>query len=247
MRVVIVETPETLAVAAADLVASVVRARPDAVIGLPSGETPLGLYRELARRVQGRELDLSGVTAFAVDEFYGVPAGSPGTNAAYFASHLAFPLRALHVPRSDAPDPDGECARFSALLRELGPPDLTVLGIGTNGHIAFNEPGAAFDSRVRLVSLTEESRRAHADAFGRIDRVPRAGLTIGIADILEARRVMLLASGSAKAAILARALRGPETPDVPASALRRHPALTVIADRAAAAALQRYEGSSPSA
>ncbi len=247
MRVVIVESPGTLAVAAADVVASVVRARPDAVIGLPSGETPLGMYRELARRVDAGELDLSHVTAFAVDEFYGVPAGSPGTNAAYFATHVQFPLHALHVPRSDAPDPDGESARFAALLREIGPPDLVVLGIGTNGHIAFNEPGAPFDSRVRPVHLTEESRRAHTDAFGDLDRVPRAGLTIGIADILDARRVLLLASGSAKAPIVARALRGPATAEVPASALRSHPALTVIVDRAAAAELHRHEGSSPNA
>ncbi|HXH26044.1 MAG TPA: glucosamine-6-phosphate deaminase [Vicinamibacterales bacterium] len=247
MRIVIVENPETLAVAAADVVASVVRARPDAILGLPSGETPLGLYRELGRRVDAGDLDLSRVTAFAVDEFYGAPAGAPGTNAAYFAARLTFRLRALHLLRSDAPDPEAECARFAAILRELGPPDLVVLGIGADGHIAFNEPGSPPDSRTRLVALTDETRRAHAEAFGGLERVPRTGLTIGIADILEARRVLLLASGGAKAGILARALRGPETPEVPASALRRHPALTVIADRAAAADLQRYEGARPNA
>lgn len=234
MRVVVVENPETLAVAAADVVAAAVRTRPDGVIGLPSGETPLGLYRELARRVGAGALDLSRVTAFALDEFCGVPAGAPGTNAVYFAAHLTVPLRALHIPRCDAPDPGAEGARFAALLRDLGTVDLVTLGIGTNGHIAFNEPGSPFDSRTRVVPLTEETRRAHAEAFGAIDRVPRQGLTIGIADILEARRVLLLASGAAKAAILARALRGPETPDVPASALRRHRDLTVIADREAA-------------
>jgi glucosamine-6-phosphate deaminase len=239
MRIVIVESRETLAVAAADVVASVVRARPDAVIGLPSGETPLGMYRELARRAVAGDLDLSGVTAFAVDEFYGVPAGAPGTNAAYFAAQVRFPLRTLHLLRSDAPDPETECARFAALLREIGPPDLVILGIGTNGHIAFNEPGSAFDSRTRPVQLTPESRQAHAGAFGGTEQVPRTGLTIGIGDILEARRVLLLASGGTKAGVLARALHGPETPELPASALRRHPALTVIADREAAATLRR--------
>ncbi|HXF51838.1 MAG TPA: glucosamine-6-phosphate deaminase [Dehalococcoidia bacterium] len=238
MRTVVVENPDTLAVSAADVLAAVVRARPDAVIGLPSGETPVGLYRELERRVRAGALDLSRVTVFAVDEFYGVPAGAPGTNAAYFAARLTAPVRALHIPRSDAPDPNAECARFAALLREVGPLDLVTLGIGTNGHIAFNEPGTPFDSRTRPVVLTEETRRAHAEAFGGLDRVPTMGITIGIADILEARRALLLASGAAKADILARALRGPETPDVPASALRRHPDLTVIADREAAAALR---------
>lgn len=238
MRIVVVESPETLAVSAADVLAAVVRARSDAVIGLPSGETPVGLYRELARRVQAGALDLSKVTVFALDEFCGPPPGAPGTNAAYFASRLTVPVRALHLPRSDAPDPDAECERFAALLRSLGPLDLVTLGIGTNGHIAFNEPGSFFDSRTRRVALTEETRRAHADAFGGLDRVPRTGLTIGIADILEARRALLLASGVAKADILARALRGPETPDVPASALRRHRDITVVADREAAAALR---------
>lgn len=247
MRIVIVESPETLAVAAADAVAAVVRARPDAVLGLPSGETPLGLYRELGRRVDAGELDFSRVTAFAVDEFYGVPASAPGTNAAYFAARLSFRLRALHLFRSDAPDAEAECARFAAALQQLGPPDLMVLGIGTNGHVAFNEPGSPPDSRTRLVDLSEQTRRGHAEAFGGLERVPRTGLTIGIADILEARRILLLASGQAKAEILERALRGPETTDVPASILRRHPGLTVIADRAAAAGLQHHEGARPNA
>ncbi len=238
MRIVVVESPDTLAVSAADVLAAVVRARPDAVIGLPSGETPVGLYREIERRVRAGALDLSRITVFAVDEFYGVPAGAPGTNAEYFAARLTAPVRALHIPRSDAPDVEAEAARFAGLLRELGPLDLVTLGIGTNGHIAFNEPGSSFDSRTRPVVLTEETRQAHAEGFGGLDRVPRTGITIGIADILEARRALLLASGAAKAGILARALRGPETPDVPASALRRHPDLTVIADREAAAALR---------
>ena len=167
MRIVIVESPDTLAVAAADVVASVVRARADAILGLPSGETPLGLYRDLARRIEAGDLDLSRATAFALDEFYGVTAGAPGTNAAYFGGQLALSLRARDMLRSDAPDPHEECARFAAVLRELGPPDLVILGIGTNGHIAFNEPGSPFDSRTRLVTLTDETRRVHAEVADR--------------------------------------------------------------------------------
>lgn len=242
MRIISVRDAAGLSRMAADIVASLVSERPDAVLGLPTGDTPLGLYSELAKRERAGAAGFSRVMAFAVDEFYGVLQGAPGTNAAYFAARVTLGVKELHQFRSDAPDPDAECRRFAALLLSHGPLDLVILGIGANGHIAFNEPGSPFDSRTRPVKLSAVTRRAHSRAFGGIALVPRTGLTIGVADILEARRALLLASGRRKAQVLARALRGPITTDVPASALQLHPDLTVVADRAAAAMLDDPEG-----
>jgi glucosamine-6-phosphate deaminase len=237
LKIDIPATDEEVAARAADVLGDVVSATPAAVLGLPTGATPLGLYAELARRVRDEGLDLSGVAGFAIDELHGVPPGHPATNASYFREHVTsrLTLRTLRLLDSEAPDPERECARFDALIAEAGGLDLVVLGIGVNGHIAFNEPGSPFDSRCRRVALERSTREPYVRRFGSIDATPSHGLTVGIADIMAARRVLLLAIGADKASIVARALEGPVTEEVPASVLQRHSAVVALLDREAAA------------
>jgi glucosamine-6-phosphate deaminase len=238
MRCYVTNTPAALARQAAGIVCAVIERNPDAVLGLATGATPVGLYAELSARVRTGAVDLQNVTAFSVDELYGVPRAHPATNASYFARHLAgVPLRALHVLDSEAIDPVAECARFRRLIEAAGGFDLVVVGIGVNGHIAFSEPGIAFDSRAGRVALAESTRRDYTQAFGSFEAAPAFGLTLGIADIVSAREVLLLATGTEKAGVVALALEGPVTDQVPASVLQKHAGLVVLLDSAAAARL----------
>jgi glucosamine-6-phosphate deaminase len=239
MHVEILADEAELARRAADVICAAVRARPDVVLALPTGITPIHTYAEIARRVDGGDADFSGVTVFAVDEFAGVTAATPGTNTVFFRDHLTFPLAALHVPDPCADDPGAEARAFAARIAECGGIDLCVLGIGVNGHVAFNEPGAGRDSRSRAVQLTSTSREAHAATFGSIEAVPDHGITLGIADLLDARAILALASGDHKAAIVQRAIEGPQTAGVPASWLQSHDGVTWLLDGAAAARLTR--------
>jgi glucosamine-6-phosphate deaminase len=240
MQVEIAETPEECGRRAADVVCAVARAKPRTALGLASGKTPLWLYAELARRVRVEEAGFRDITAFAIDELYGVPPDHPATNATYFRRELTdrLPLRALHVMDSETPDPGAECGRIQRLIEDAGGLDLVVLGIGGNGHLAFNEPGSPFDSRARKVALEPMSREPYVPFFGSLEATPAFGLTLGIADLLAAPRALLLANGAEKAEAIARALQGPVTEELPASALQRHPDLIVVLDREAAARLR---------
>jgi glucosamine-6-phosphate deaminase len=238
MRIEVAGSARGFAAKAADAVCAAVREKASAVLGLASGRTPIRMYGDLARRVQAGEADLARATAFAIDELYGVPRDHPATNASYFRTHLAgVPLRALHVMDSAAPDPGAECARFARLLHDAGGLDLAVLGIGVNGHLAFNEPGSPFDSRARNVALERSTREPYAAHFGSPEATPAFGLTLGMTELLAARRILLLASGGEKARVVAQALRGPVTEALPASALQRHADVMVLLDRDAAAEL----------
>lgn len=230
MHIETLDSGAALARRAADLVGAARGA-----VALPSGKTPVATYAELARRARAGELDLGDITAFALDELAGVPGDHPATNRAYFARHFPPPI---DVFDGGAADPVAECRRVEAAIAAAGGLELAVLGIGANGHIAFNEPGSPLDSRARLVELAPSTRRGYAGAFGSLEATPRRGLTLGVADLLMARRVILLATGAPKAAIVARALEGPVTTEVPASALQRHADLTVLVDRAAAVRLR---------
>ena len=236
---------EQFARMAANEVCDIVEQHPEAAIGLPSGVTPLALYDELARRVAEGAADLSWVTAFAIDELHGVAPDHRATNASYFRKYVSsrIPLRALHLMASDASDAEAECARFARLVEDTGGLELAVLGIGRNGHIAFNEPGSAFDSPARPVELAPESRARYVDAFGSLEATPPRGLTLGIADLRAARRVVLLALGADKADVVSQALEGAVTEALPASVLRRHANLTVVLDQPAGSRLTRWHES----
>ncbi len=239
MRIDAVPDEEAVAREAAAIIVDAVRAKPGALLGLPTGDTPLRTYAELVRREAAGEADFSGAIAYAVDEFAGATRATPGTNSVFFREHVRLRFRALHCPNHAAADPDEHIRAFADAIRRAGGLDLCVLGIGVNGHIAFNEPGSARDSHARTVGLTDASRRAHADAFGALDRVPARGMTLGVADLLESRLILVIAQGAHKAAIVREALEGPETAAVPASWLRSHPNVTWLLDEAAAALLRR--------
>ncbi|MGI8925660.1 MAG: 6-phosphogluconolactonase [Tepidiformaceae bacterium] len=207
------------------------------VVGLATGNTPLALYDALARRVQQGEAAVSAWRPFAIDE-YGGARGHPCSNRSYFARHWdSIPgARPVLQFEPQAADPAAEAARFRAALAAAGGLDVVLLGIGRNGHFAFNEPGSARDSVTRLADLAPETRAAASACWGEL--TPRSGYTLGLGEILAARRVVLLADGHAKAAIVARALAGPIGPECPASFLREHPAAVVVLDVAAAAGLR---------
>lgn len=241
MRIEVLETAEDVARRAADIVCDALRAKADAVLGLPTGSTPLATYAELARRCDAGECDLSRATVFAIDEFIAPSRTTPGTNSAYYHAHLRIRPRALHCPDPAASNPDEHIAAYADALRRAGGFDLLLLGVGTNGHIAFNEPGSPRESRARVVTLAPETRAAYAAAFG--GQAPERGMTLGVADLLEARRIVVLATGASKAAAVAAAVDGPATAAVPASWLREHDAVTWLLNREAAAALRANNAS----
>lgn len=208
------------------------------VLGVATGGTPASTYRELALRSGGR---LANLRLAALDEYVGLPADHPASYTTFVREQIAGPLGIppgqVGVPRAEAADLAAAADGFEKQLRDNGGVDLQILGIGSNGHIGFNEPGSQADSRTRAVRLAERTRQDNARFFASPDDVPREALTQGIGTILEARRIVLLASGERKARALARATEQPPSADCPASWLQQHPDVLVIADAAAASAL----------
>nr|WP_231703607.1 glucosamine-6-phosphate deaminase [Arthrobacter sp. zg-Y179] len=225
----------------ASFIEVLVRDRPDAVLGLATGSSPLPVYRYLATR----GLDLSRVRAFALDEYVGLPAGSEQSYAAVIEREVVRPLGLdpdrVAVPDGGAEDPAQAAEAFERRLEQSGGVDLQLLGIGHNGHLAFNEPGSPLDSRTRVQRLSETTRRANARFFPSIGEVPRFCITQGLGTIRRARHLLLLVRGEGKAGILERALTGPVDTDCPASILQLHPRVTVIADEAAASGVEGRE------
>ncbi|MDX1891711.1 glucosamine-6-phosphate deaminase [Mycolicibacterium sp. 050158] len=224
-------------------IAALIQGKPDAVIGVATGSSPEPVYRALARFVDAG-LDASGARWFALDEYVGLPPGHPQSYRAVLERVLIGPLglqpASLQVPDGAAADPDGAAEAYEAAISGAGV-DLQILGIGGNGHIGFNEPGTPFTATTHRATLTESTRRANARFFPSADAVPVECLTQGLATIMRADRIELVASGSHKADAVAAALYGPVTEQCPASILRRHPDVRVNLDTDAAAAV--YETS----
>lgn len=223
--------------AAAEIVAAKLRARPDAVFLIPTGTTPLGMYRRLVELHEKENLSFDRATFFNLDEYLGLASDHPASYHVYMKTNFydlvdADPAR-VHVPEGAAPDPEAECARYEAAMSEAGGVDLCVLGIGRNGHIGFNEPGAPFDSRTRVVRLAESTRLVNAADFDE-RHAPERAITVGMQTIFECRQALLLASGSNKARAVKAATEGPVTEEVPASILGQHPEATFLLDRDAA-------------
>ncbi|GAY18313.1 glucosamine-6-phosphate deaminase [Mycobacterium sp. shizuoka-1] len=213
-------------------------------LGVATGGTPQRLYAELARRSAAGEIDLSGAFVVALDEYVGLAADDPHSYAAYVRDRVAEPLGIpsgnVFVPQGDSDDPAAAAAEFEARIAEIGGVDVQIAGIGSNGHLAFNEPGSPPDSTTRVVELSQRTRQDNARFFsGQVAAVPRRAITQGLATIGRARSILLLASGPEKACALAAAVDGPVGTDVPASLLQRHRDVTVIADRAACSKMSR--------
>ncbi|MEO8668528.1 MAG: glucosamine-6-phosphate deaminase [Bauldia sp.] len=222
---------------ACDFVVTALRKNPASVCIFPTGETPLGLFRELVAARKDGAFDASAMRAVTLDEYAAIARDDRRRLFLWLRRELLDPLgipdRRIDAFEPSASDPQAEAARMERRVAELGGIDLAVLGLGANGHLGFNEPGSAFDSRTRPVTLAADSIRSNAAYWGSEADVPRQALTLGIGNLLEAREILVLASGAHKSAILTQALGGPVTTDLPATALRSHPAATFIADRAA--------------
>lgn len=245
MEVIITKTAEEASAFAADIVERKLMSKPTAVLGLATGSTPLGLYKELVKRHREKGLDFSKVTTFNLDEYVGLPPSHPQSYR-YFMEENLFkcinvPASAIHVPYGHADSVLDFCVWYEDEIKRSGGIDIQILGIGGDGHIAFNEPGSSLGSRTRLKTLTEQTIRDNARFFSSIDEVPRFAITMGVGTILEARQIILLAFGASKADIVAEAIEGPVTSQVTASALQLHPDVIVLLDQPAAAKLKRAD------
>ena len=231
---------EAISAAAADVVAERLEEEPSSVLMLPTGITPLGMYRRLVERHRSGGLSFASATFFNLDEYLGLAPDHEASYHVYMKEHFyglidADPAR-IFVPDGAAPDPEAECERYEATIREAGGIDVCVLGIGRNGHIGFNEPGAPFDSRTHVVRLSESTRKVNADDF-EADRAPERAITAGMATIFDSKSVLLLASGTNKAGAVAAAVEDDISERVPASMLRSHPNAGLFLDEAAASDL----------
>lgn len=241
MLIEIVKDYDELSRRAARRVVAALRRKPDLVLGLATGSTPIGLYRELARLYRKGELDLSRVTTFNLDEYYGLPASHEESYHHFMQEHLFKYVnvdpRRTHIPDGRTADVKEECERYEKLLAESGWVDLQVLGIGGNGHIGFNEPGTDFGASTHLIDLAPATIRANARFFPSPEDVPRQAISMGIKTIMHSREIVLLASGPDKAKAIQATAEGPVTSDVPASVLQLHRNAVIIVDRAAAGLL----------
>lgn len=243
MEILIRETPDEGTALAAAVVRSVVRKSSSAVLGLATGSTPLRLYRRLVAEYDSGDLSFRGCTTFNLDEYVGLPPDDPASYASYMSEHLFDRVdidpENTHLPDGRSRDLLAACRDYEASIEAAGGIDLQVLGIGTNGHIGFNEPTGSLASRTWVKILSEETRRNNAADFaGDPERVPRYALTMGIATILDARHCLLLAWGKHKAEAVRQMIEGPLTAKCPASALQLHPRTTVVLDEQAAALLE---------
>jgi glucosamine-6-phosphate deaminase len=243
MRVRIFISADAMARALARHVAGALKADPALVLGLPTGRTPVPLYRDLARLHRAGRADFSRATTFNLDELVGLGARDPRSYRAFMQRHLFDHVnvqpRRIHFLDGTARDVARECDRYEAAIDRAGGIDLQLLGLGTNGHIGFNEPARALFARTHRTRLKPASRRANAPLFGnRLAAVPREALSVGMATILHAKRIVLLATGATKARAVARMIDGPLTSRLPASFLQLHKNAEVWLDRAAAGNLE---------
>ena len=232
---------EDLSKHAALLVSEQIRMKPDSVLGLATGSSPVGLYKELIRMHQEEDLDFANVTSFNLDEYLGLDPEHAQSYRTFMNQnlfdHINIEIVRTHVPSGIAEDIAAMALSYEQAIRNAGGIDLQILGIGSDGHIAFNEPGSALDSRTRVVDLEEQTIRDNARFFESIDDVPRQAITMGVGTILEAREIILVANGEGKSAAVSDAVQGDVSTQCTASALQNHSKTTFILDKAAAARL----------
>lgn len=245
MEIIIQPTPEAASLIAAQVVARLIRSKPGCVLGLATGSTPLGLYRELVRLHREEQLDFSQVTTFNLDEYVGLPPAHPQSYHAFMEEHLFrhvnLARERIHIPDGLAAEIPAECAAYEAAIRAAGGIDLQILGIGSDGHIGFNERSSSLASRTRIKTLTERTRQDNARFFGRPEDVPLHVVTMGVGTIMETREVLLLAFGENKARAIAEAVEGPITAMNPASILQMHPVAKALLDEPAAGQLRHTD------
>lgn len=221
----------------ANVISAQIILKPDCVLGLATGSTPIGVYDQLADWYQKGDLDFSQVKTVNLDEYRGLPREHEQSYYYFMNRHLFSRVNLnpahIHIPNGMEENWKKECGRYEEMIQSLGGIDLQLLGLGHNGHIGFNEPDSQFEPFTRCVELTESTTAANRRFFAKGEEVPRQAYTMGIKTIMSARKILLLVSGGDKADILRRVMEGPITPQVPASILQLHPDVTVIADRKA--------------
>jgi len=232
MRVIVVKDQDALGKASADLVESVMKTKAHFALGLATGTTPIPLYKELIRRNKEEELDFSTTITFNLDEYVGLEPTHDQSyryfmNAQLF-DHININKKCTHVPNGIAQDIEVECLAYEEMMEDVGGVDLQVLGIGSNGHIGFNEPGTSLASRTHMTDLTESTIKDNSRLFDKIDDVPTKAVTMGIGTVLDAENVVLLANGANKAAAVKAAIEGPVSALCPASSLQLHPSTTFV-------------------
>jgi glucosamine-6-phosphate deaminase len=240
MQIIITENYEEMSQKAFEIVAEVVKSNPKAVLGLATGSTPLGLYKAMIDDHKQNGTSYKGVQTVNLDEYAGLDIGSDQSYV-YFMRHNLFnhidiDLKNTHIENGKAADREEECARYNALLETLVQ-DIQVLGIGSNGHIAFNEPGTSFDSVTHVVDLAESTIKDNSRLFERIEDVPRQAFTMGLKNIMNAKKILILANGAGKAKAVYGLVKGEVTENLPASILQRHNDCVLVCDKAAASLL----------
>jgi glucosamine-6-phosphate deaminase len=245
MQIVIKETYEEMSVAAARTVAQTLNSKPDAVLGLATGSTPLGLYRELVRMHREEGLDFSQVTTFNLDEYVGLRKDHPQSYHYFMQEnlfkHINIPEQNIYIPSGATDNYEAFCRWYEQRIVDCGGIDLQVLGIGADGHIAFNEPTSSLGSRTRIKTLARQTIEANARFFDRAEDVPVFAITMGVGTILEAHKLLLLVSGKGKAAAVAAAIEGPVTSMCTASALQLHRETICFLDREATSELKMID------
>ena len=241
MKVYIGKNYEEMSRIAANVLSAQVMMKPDCVLGLATGSTPIGTYKVLIERCAQGDLDFSQVKSINLDEYVGL-SGEHDQSYRYFMNnnlfnHINIDKASTNVPNGLAEDVDAECERYNNVINTLGPIDIQVLGMGHNGHIGFNEPDDHFPLETHKVDLAQSTIDANARFFASADEVPRQALTMGIKTIMQAKKVLVVVSGKDKAEIVKKAFTGPVTPEVPASILQMHSDVILVADEAAASLL----------
>ena len=237
MKIYVADDYKGMSRKAANIVSAHVILKPNSVLGLATGSTPVGMYQQLIDWYNKGDLDFSQVRTVNLDEYVGL-APTHDQSYRYFMQtnlfdHVNVDPASTNVPNGMAEDPEAECLRYNQVIRDMGGIDIQVLGMGHNGHIGFNEPGQAFELETHVVDLTESTIEANARFFASRDEVPRRAITMGIKSIMQARQILVVVSGESKADIVKAAFTGPVVPEVPASILQMHPDVVLVGDKAA--------------
>ncbi len=240
MKVIITKNYEEMSEKAYEIVRDVIKANPNAVLGLATGSSPIGLYDDLVKAYERGEISFKNIRTVNLDEYVGLDYSSDQSYVYFMRKNLFervdIDLANTNLPDGKAKDLEAECARYTKLVEGMRQ-DVQVLGLGSNGHIAFNEPGTPFDSTTHVVKLTESTIKDNSRLFKNIDEVPRSALTMGIANIMNAKKIVVVANGANKADAIYKTVKGEITEAVPASILQKHPDVTIVCDELAAAKL----------
>lgn len=242
MELMVVKNYEEMSKKAASIILSQVVIKPNSVLGLATGDTPLGMYKELIKKYKENEVDFSKVKTFNLDEYYGLERDNIQSYYFYminnFFKFINIDSNNIHIPNGTSNDIEEDCLNYERKIKEAGGIDVQVLGIGVNGHIGFNEPNVTFEAQTHLVDLDEKTIKSNARFFNSIDEVPKKAISMGIKTILQSKKIILLASGESKAEAVYNTVKGKISPEIPSSILQLHQNVTIILDESAAKLLQ---------